>query len=170
MKKLMSLFMVALLVFSISACKDEATNPEDTNATQEAIVGTWVSEGTNVAPLLVSLFKVTKITATFEANGTYTVIQVDSTNASLTLTGTYEVAKTTTGNIYTIKANQAAPAVLTSEGIYEINAAATPNTMQYEVVQTSPDIGAVPPTAAGGFGSTNAGALGTWNVQVYVRQ
>jgi hypothetical protein len=26
--------------------------------------------------------------------------------------------------------------------------------MQYEVIQTSPDIGAVAPTVAGGFGST----------------
>ena len=64
-----------------------------------------------------------------------------------------------------ITVNQSSPAALTSEGIFEV----TDNTMKYEIVQTSPDISAVPPTAAAGFGSTNGGALGESNVQVYER-
>ncbi len=169
MKKLTSIFLVALIIFSINACKSEDT-PTTPVEPVEDIVGTWVSEGANVAPLLVTLFKVTKITATFDKNGTYEVIQVDSAGTSLTLTGTYTVEKSSVGNIYKITANQQSPTALTSEGIYEIDKTATPNTMKYEVVQTSPNIGAVPPTPEGGFGSTNGGALGTLNVQNYVRQ
>jgi len=41
--------------------------------------------------------------------------------------------------------------------------------MQYEIVQTEPDLGNVPPTVTGGFGSSNGGTLGTSNVQKYVR-
>ncbi len=166
MKKLTTLLMLALLAFSFAACKDDDNSTTDPIEPQEAIVGTWVSEGNNVAPLLVGLFKITKITAKFNANGTYEVVQVDSANASLTLSGTYSVAKSTVGEIYTITANQQAPATLVSEGIYEI----TNTTMKYEVVQTTPSIGAVPPTPALGFGSTNGGALGTLNVQTYVKQ
>ena len=166
MKKLTTLLMIALLAISFSACKDDDTTTTDPITPQEPIVGTWVSDGNNVAPLLVALFKITKITAKFNANGTYEVVQTDSANTSLTLTGTYSVNKSTVGEIYTITANQQAPATLTSEGIFEI----TGTTMKYEVVQTSPSIGAVPPTPAGGFGSTNGGALGAFNVQTYVKQ
>jgi hypothetical protein len=167
MKKLTILLMLLMLALSFSACKDDDNNTTDPQEPQEEIVGDWVSEGANVAPLLVQLFKITKITATFNANGTYQVVQVDSANTSLTLTGTYEVEKSSVGNIYTITANQQSPATLTSEGIYEIT---NGNSMKYEVVQTAPAIGAVPPTPAAGFGSTNGGALGTWNVQTYVKQ
>ena len=171
MKKLTALLMIALFALSLIACGDDnENNVVDPPAEQEGIVGTWVSEGQNVAPLLVSLFKITKVTATFNENGTYTVVQVDSANTSLTLSGTYEVEESGVGDIYTITANQQAPATLTSEGIYEVTTTQDPDVMKYEVVQTSPSIGAVPPTAAGGFGSTNGGALGTMNVQYYVRQ
>ena len=44
-----------------------------------------------------------------------------------------------------------------------------PDSMLYEIVQTDPDIGAIPPNAQDGFGSTNGGALGTINIQKYVR-
>lgn len=166
MKKLTTILLLALLALSFSACKDDDNNTTDPTTPQEPIVGTWVSEGNNVAPLLVQLFKIKKITATFNDNGTYEVVQVDSADASLTLTGTYSAEKSTVGEIYTLVANQQAPATLTSEGIFEV----TGTTMRYEIVQTSPSIGAVPPTAEAGFGSTNGGALGTINIQTYVKQ
>jgi hypothetical protein len=54
-------------------------------------------------------------------------------------------------------------------GIFDISTATNPYTMQYEVAQTEPSIGATPPTAAAGFGSTNGGALGTFNIQKYIK-
>jgi hypothetical protein len=41
--------------------------------------------------------------------------------------------------------------------------------MKYEVVQTLPDLGNIPPTVTTGFGGTNGGAFGLWNVQKYFR-
>ncbi len=46
---------------------------------------------------------------------------------------------------------------------------AVADSMLYEVVQVDPDIGATPPTADAGFGSTNGGILGWANVQRYIR-
>ncbi len=138
--------------------------------TAVGLYGTWVSEGANVAPLLFSLFGTARVEATFNENGSYEVVQTDTAGASLTLSGTFTMTKSDVDNIFEITANQTSPSALTSEGIFEIYSDATPFTMKYEIVQTSPDIGATPPTPAGGFGSTNGGLLGTVNVQTYVRQ
>jgi hypothetical protein len=152
------------------AVSNVTANVTGKNFTAVGIYGTWVSEGADVAPLLVSLFKIVKISATFNTNGSYTVTQEDSTGATLDLTGTFTVEKSNVVGINDITLDQTTPSVLTATGIYQITASATPFTMMYEVVQTTPDIGAIPPTAEAGFGSTNGGALGTWNIQKYVRQ
>ena len=39
--------------------------------------------------------------------------------------------------------------------------------MQYEVLQTEPNLGFAPPTPTGGFGSTAGGAFGNLNIQKY---
>jgi len=135
------------------------------------IYGTWVSEGANVALLLAGApFNVSKITATFNTNGSYTVVQVDTSGASIDLTGTFTMQKSSVASIYNIVLDQATPSVLTATGIFQIDGSAAPFTMQYEVVQTTPAIGVTPPTAADGFGSTGGGAFGTLNIQKYVRQ
>ena len=135
------------------------------------IYGTWVSEGANLALLLAGPpFNVSKITATFNTNGSYTVVQVDSSGASIDLTGTFTIQKSSVATIYNIVLDQATPSVLTATGIFQIDGSVTPFNMQYEVVQTTPDIGVAPPTPAGGFGSTGGGAFGTMNIQKYVRQ
>lgn len=140
------------------------------NFTAVGIYGTWVSEGTNVAPLLFSLFGTAKVEATFNDNGSYEVVQTDTSGAAVTLSGTFTMTKSDVDNIFEISASQTSPAALTSEGIFEIYSDSSPYTMKYEVVQTSPDIGATPPTPSAGFGSTNGGGLGTINIQTYVRQ
>jgi hypothetical protein len=172
MKKLLILLIIALLAMNFAACSDDDDDNGGTNPTepQDKIVGTWVSEGDNVAPLLVSIFKIVKVTATFNDNGTYEVVQVDSSNTQLTLTGTYSSEESDVDGIYTIALDQQSPSTLTSEGIYEINTDVDPWEMKYEVVQTSPDIGATPPTPEMGFGSSSGGALGMTNVQTYVKQ
>ncbi|MFH0735810.1 MAG: hypothetical protein V1773_14915 [bacterium] len=168
MKKSILLFVVFALSLSIFGCKDDDNSTENVTP-KDPIVGTWVSEGNNVAPLLVYFFKAKKITATFNENFSYTVVQIDSSNGSTTFTGTYTLTKGTTGTIYQIVVNQQTPSVLIAEGIYQIDTAAEPDGMKYEVIQTTPAIGATPPTVTAGFGSSSGGALGTSNIQKYVR-
>ncbi|MCO6475864.1 MAG: hypothetical protein J5I94_04545 [Phaeodactylibacter sp.] len=157
-----------------ATCTDGIQNGEETGIDcggpdcppcEIGVQGRWQSSGDNVAPLLVSLFATDSIYAEFNTDNTYLVEQYDTSGAKLTLEGTYTQKESGVGDIWEITVNQSSPAVLTSEGIFEV----TDNTMRYEIVQTSPDIGAVPPTAAAGFGSTNGGALGNINIQVYER-
>lgn len=142
---------------------------------EDPIVGVWVSDSANVAPLLYGApFHVRKIVATFKANGTYTVVQTDSSQTSLTLTGIYIAAAggaaAPKDKIRIITVNQGTPSSLTAEGIYEVSVADGTVTMNYEIVQTEPPLAGVSkPTAEGGFGSTAGGAFGMINVQKYVR-
>lgn len=165
-KTVLLIAMVAFGLTLLQSCKkDETTTPTDNTPAMVGVQGKWQSSGSNVAPLLVTLFKLDSIYAEFNTNMTYTVKQWDSTGTQLaTLSGTYTQTKSSSGNIWTITVNQTSPAALTSEGIFEV----TDGTMKYEVVQTTPDIGAIKPTPEKGFGSTNNGALGTLNVQKYV--
>ncbi|MGE5680967.1 MAG: hypothetical protein ACM34K_08825 [Bacillota bacterium] len=175
------LFLLCFLTLALSSCKKDddngGTNPP---AATDPIVGTWVSQGANVAlGLRVAPFKVVKIVATFNENKTYTVVQTDSANVQTTFTGTYTNAESnatdtlsTTGTkgakIYTITANQATPSAVTAQGIYAISS----GNMTYEVIQTTPPLtGVNAPTAAGGFGSTTiAGTKYPIYIQKYVKQ
>ena len=143
---------------------------ETNTATQVGIVGKWLSEGNNVAPLLVTYFNVAKVYATFNANMTYTVNQFnignDTTTPNVVFSGTYTMEQSTYGNIWTITCNQSNPYEAVASGIFEIKT--NPEVLWYEVVQTSGTQN-VPPTPQDGFGSSNNGTLGTMNVQKYVR-
>jgi len=140
-------------------------------STVNGIVGTWVSAGDDVAVLLKTYFTVDSIVAVFKADQTYEVLQyAGGSTTALTLVGTYTQTMTATGNIWTIKVDQTSPSTLTSEGMFEVTTTSDPNSMQYEIVQTEPSIGALAPTPEAGFGSTSAGAYGTTNIQVYKRR
>jgi hypothetical protein len=133
---------------------------------------TWVSEGADVAPLLAGApFNNVKITATFKADGTYDVIGIDSSNKSLNYTGTYVVTPSSVAGIMTIRLTQVMPQNAVAEGMYQIDTSVTPVRMQYEVVQTQPTNGLVPPTPEQGFGSTlyNGKPISTL-IQKYSRQ
>ncbi len=167
MKKL-RIWSIAMLAVSLGMMSCDKEDDSDDNENPVAKVGAqgeWQSSGSDVAPLLVTLFNTDSIYVNFGTDMTYTVEQYDSSGAMLTLSGVYTQTKSGTDNIYDVLLEQTSPGVLTSEGIFEI----TGTTMKYEVVQTLPDIGATPPSATGGFGSTNGGALGTLNVQTYQR-
>ncbi|MCF7794691.1 MAG: carboxypeptidase-like regulatory domain-containing protein [Melioribacteraceae bacterium] len=142
----------------------------EVNFTAIGIYGTWVAEDYDVSVLLYTYFNIRKITATFNPNGSYTVVQVDSSGAEKTIGGTFTISKSEVENIFSITADQTIGGTLTAQGIFEISSSSTPFTMQYEVVQTTPDIGATPPTPEAGFGSTSGGAYGTTNIQKYTRQ
>ncbi len=150
----------------------EATEMLETNiaAKDLGIMGSWISEGTNVAPLLVTYFKVLKVTAEFKTDYTYKVNQFNIGNATITpdlvFTGTYVIAKSTTGKIWTITCNQELPYTAVASGIFEIKT--SPEVLWYEVVQTSGTQN-VPPTPVAGFGSSNGGTLGVLNIQKFVR-
>lgn len=136
---------------------------------EDPIVGIWTSEAANVAPLLYGPpFNIRKIVATFKADGSYIVVQTDSSQTSLTLTGTY-VAAPGKDAIRTVTVNQGNPTSLTAEGIYQVTVNATDISMKYEIVQTQPPLGVSKPTPELGFGSTAGGAYGTINIQTYVK-
>lgn len=161
---------------SIKIKKGSGQQKELQFTVEDPIVGVWTSEGANVAPLLYGPpFNVRKIVATFKADGSYIVVQTDSSQTSLTLTGIYTAAAggaaSPKDKIRTITVNQGTPTSITAEGIYEVTVAGDGSvTMQYEIAQTEPPLaGVTKPTPEGGFGSTAGGAFGTINVQKYVR-
>ncbi|QNR25531.1 hypothetical protein [Croceimicrobium hydrocarbonivorans] len=166
--RLWSVLSLAFVV-SLSSCSEDE-DPQDNNSGTNnpvGIQGKWYSSGDNVAPLLSALFGTDSIYIEFATDLTYSVEQYDTNGAKLTLSGTYTQTESNVTDIWSIEVNQTAPAVLTSEGIFKVEG----NTMQYEIVQTDPDIGATPPTPATGFGSSASGGtpLGTLNIQNYVR-
>ncbi|MGB9664349.1 MAG: hypothetical protein ACPL25_05455 [Ignavibacteria bacterium] len=167
MKKLLFASILSLNLLFIACKKEESSSGPTTS--KDAIVGTWVSEGNNVAIGLRMTLKTKKIVATFNENKTYTVVATDSNNVSVTYTGTYQSAGVTDTLIHPISLNQQTPVALQSQGIYQIKG----NTMTYEVIQVNPPIqGFTPPTVQEGFGSTkyNGIALGPTWVQVFVKQ
>ncbi len=167
MKSYFVLFVLSVSLLLVSCKKEEDTTGPATQ--QDAIVGTWVSEGNNVALGLRVVLKTKKIVATFNENKTYTVVATDSNNVSVTYTGTYQSAGVADTLIHEITLNQQTPVSLTSQGIYQVKG----NVMTYEVIQVNPPLqGFTPPTVQEGFGSTkyNGVRLGTYWVQVFVKQ
>ena len=142
----------------------------DPMAQNLGIIGKWLSEGDNVAPLLVTYFKVDHIIAEFKADFTYEVQQFNTGNETTTpdliFSGTYSISKSTTGEIWTIDIAQEQPYAATASGIFEVKT--SPEVLWYEVVQTS-GTSNTPPTPEAGFGSSNNSTLGTSNIQKYVR-
>lgn len=169
MKKLFSLSILFLAIVLTGCNKDE--NPVvPPTPTVDPLVGTWVSEGTDVAPGLVSVSKTKRVVATFNANKTYKVISTDSSNVQVTFEGTWTYTDNTGSTIKTITLSQTVPTSLTSTGIFEVS---TSGNLTYEVIQTNPAItGFTAPTAAEGFGSTkyNGIKLGATWTQKYVPQ
>jgi hypothetical protein len=165
MKKVSLLSMALAFAVVVTSCKKEEEDDNNNNQPPAAvgIQGKWQSSGADVAPLLVNLFGIDSLYAEFNTNNTYLVRQWASGTELVSLTGVYTQANSGVNGIWTIEVNQSAPSALISEGIFKVEG----NMMMYEVVQTNPDIQAVPPTPQGGFGSTNGGALGNLNVQTY---
>lgn len=165
MKRLLVLFLFANLIFLYVGCSNSDDNSVVTPPAADVIVNTWISEGAGVAPGLVTLLKTVKITATFNANDTYTVIAKDSAGAEVTYSGTYSVSENSGTTIRSITLNQTAPTSVTSQGIYQVD---SKGMMKYEVIQTTPAIsGFTTPVPSEGFGSTKY--LGTPLGAVYIQ-
>ncbi len=150
-----------------SAESDSAADTNvDTSPEPVGLQGAWLSEGDDIAPILVELTHAVSIDATFGPD-TFNVVTVDDQGQMVTQLGVYTAEPSGVGEIFNITLEQNMPQAITVEGIFEIDNTMDPPILRYEVVQTEPSVGAVPPTAEGGFGSTSFGADLT---QVFVRQ
>lgn len=138
----------------------------DTAPEEVTFEGSWLSEGDNLAPLLVDLTGAVSISATFGAQA-FTVDTIDDQGQMVQQVGVYTATPSGVGEIYEITLEQTMPQAVTVEGIFEIDDSVSPAILRYEVVQTEPSVGAVAPTAEGGFGSTSFGSDLT---QIFVRQ
>jgi len=171
MKNLAKLLSLALFIslFVVACDKNDDDNDVTPEVKLEGIQGEWQSSGSNVAVLLSTYFSVDSLYAKFNTDNTYLVESYDPDGVKTTYRGTYVQTEDAATGIYTIKLNQSAPSVGASEGIFEIYTDQAAYDMQYEIVQTEADIGNVPPTITGGFGSSNGGGLGLINIQKYKR-
>ncbi|MFN3554989.1 MAG: hypothetical protein ACK4VN_03390 [Bacteroidales bacterium] len=164
----LALMLIAAFTLSFTACsKDDDDDNNNVDPVPEGLVGKWVSEGENVAPLLVG-FNIAKIIADFKDNGTYLVESFDTEGVKTELVGVYTMEESSVEGIWTIVLQQSQPTSLRSEGIFQIIEKENGREMKYEVVQTDPSLGFAAPTPEGGFGSTGGGSLGVLNVQYYV--
>ena len=161
MKRLLSLILISGLIIGFAACSSSDDSPTNGDGETPEWVGTWLSAGVDVAPLLVAVFNYDSVRVQFNADNTLTLESHVTDGAWTTIPGVYTITESATGNIHTIAINYT---VFEQEGIFQI-ISGTPDRMELEVVQTVPDIGAVPRTVASGFGSD--AALGTINIQWY---
>ncbi len=149
--------------------KDTSTDTAgDTSEEQEGpgdLSGAWVSEGDDISALFqTSFFDYTRIDATFNTDGTYVVTALNGAGATTDFTGAFTVDATT--NPGTIVLAQTAPSAAESQGIWQV----VDDVLTYEVVQTTPDFGYVPPTPESGFGTTSGPNITAGvNVQIYRR-
>jgi len=166
--KFFFLGLISLGLF-VASCDDDDDDDNDAPPAPAAnvIVGNWSAY--DVSGILAGT-GVTGVNAEFNADNTYTVESIAG-GATTTLEGTYVVSEDPNSEgIYEITLNQSSPNSLTAEGIYAVYEA-SPDSMWYEVAQTTPTItGVTAPTQEDGFGSTSGGAFGMANIQKYTRQ
>lgn len=160
-----ALLLTAILALTgLAACGDDDDNNPVTPPAAKAWVGEWLSTGTDVAPILVSLFSYDSVRVTMNANNTVVLETHPAGGAWTTINGVYTVTESASGNVDAIAINYTA---FEQEGIIEV-VAGTPDYLWLEAVQTVPSIGATPRTPTTGFGSD--AALGVLNIQKYKRQ
>lgn len=165
-KKLSFALYLALMIglIALGACSsddDDNDNGGTNPPVAEAWEGTWLSAGTDVAPILVSVFNYDSVRVTFNDDNTVVLESHIEDGAWSTLPGVYSITESSGSEIDAIAINYTA---FEQEGIIQVWAA-SPDSMYLEAVQTVPDIGAVPRTPADGFGSDPT--LGTLNIQKY---
>lgn len=163
MKRLFLVLSLIVSFFLMTSCSKDSDN--GTNPTPEADpwVGTWLSAGANVAPILVSLFKYDSVRVELKDNKIVKTSSHVQNGAWITIEGTYAVTKSATGDIHSV---QFVYAAFSQAGIIQVTKG-NPDMLKLEAVQTVPNINAVPRTPQTGFGSDPA--LGTLNIQKYVR-
>ena len=160
MKRYSILLVLALGFLLVLGCEDDSNTDPEENVT-DVWVGTWLSAGTNVAPILATYFLYDSVRVVFTENNTVTLATHVTDGAWTTIEGTFVLTESTDSDIDIIQLIYPA---FEQEGIIEI----IDNTLRLEAVQTTPDIAATVPTPAVGFGAD--ATLGTMNIQTYIRQ
>ena len=140
-----------------------------------ALEGRWLSVGADLSPILSDpSVDITRLDARFNSDMSFEVEVTNGDGFTFELAGTYSLTPapnsdlTQEGITHQLTLSQTFPEASTSEGLWRVEG----DLLTYEVVQVQPPLpgGQTPPTPAGGFGSTNNGALGDDNVQRYRRQ
>ena len=145
--KSIKLILIALLgLMLLVGCGD--TKNDDEAKDVDAWTGIWLSAGTDVAPILIAFFQYDSVRVEFKDDNTLTLESHVADGAWTTLQGTYVITESADGNIHHFAANYTA---FEQEGIIDVTDG-DPDVLRLEAVQTVPDIGAIPPTVAGGFG------------------
>ncbi|PIZ68180.1 MAG: hypothetical protein COY19_04270 [Candidatus Marinimicrobia bacterium CG_4_10_14_0_2_um_filter_48_9] len=160
MKKLTLLLVAVLALILVVACSDDSSTNNNNN-TSDPWVGTWLSTGTNVAPLLAYYFNLDSVEVTLGDDQSVALRQHSTTSGWSALSGTYAITESTGSEIDAISIIYT---TFSQEGIVKVDA----DSLWLEAVQTVPDIGATVPTPANGFGAD--ATLGVANIQKYIRQ
>lgn len=132
----------------------------------DGFVGSWRSEGGDLSELFAAdPFFYTRVDAAFRADQTFQVDATDADGATYRLVGTYVADDSTDPGAVSL--SQTEPYEALASGIFSVAG----DTLTYEVVQTSPDYGFVPPTPSSGFGSTSGPNMDEdVNIQTYRRR
>lgn len=165
--KTVKLALIAALIlglFALTACDDDGDGGTTTPPEAKAWHGVWLSAEENVAPILVTVFNYDSVRVTMRDDNTVTLETHVAEGAWSSVEGVYSITRTPGSDVHSISLVYAA---FSQEGIVQV-VSGNPVTMNLEVVQTEPDIGAVPRTPESGFGSD--AALGNTNIQVYRMQ
>jgi hypothetical protein len=138
--------------------RDAAPGPET-----PPVVGRWLSQGADVAPLLSGPpASIVRIDTAFEADGGYSVVSTNDDQQTVRFEGTYTVDDST--DPARIVLRQTTPQSVRSEGLVRVAG----GVLTLEIAQTEPPLnGVTPPTVDDGFGSTSGGAFGRDNVQTF---
>ncbi len=164
MKRLLLVLTIVMGMFLMISCDKDDDKNANGPAKVEAWIGTWLSAGANVSPLLSGpTFNIDSIRVVMNDNKTITTATHVKDGAWATLTGTYAVTKADKGDVHSIEIVYNA---YSQGGIIQVTKG-NPDTMQLEVIQTVPAIPFTPRTPETGFGSDVA--LGVLNIQKYVR-
>lgn len=143
--KITKILLIALMgLMLLVSCED--TKNDDNENDVDAWIGTWLSAGDDVAPVLANFFFNDSIIVEFKDDNTLTLDTHTAGAAWTNQTATYVITESADGDIHQFAANYTA---FEQEGIIEI----IDNVLRLEAVQTVPDIGAVPATVASGFGA-----------------
>jgi len=161
MKHLTIILLIIASMLALMACSEDSDNGSNGDDDQEAWIGTWLSAGSNVAPILSTYFSYDSVRVTLDTDMTVKTESHVSGGAWSTVEGVYTVTKSESGDVHAVEFVYAA---FSQEGIMQV----TDDELKLEVVQTVPNIGATPRTPDTGFGSDVT--LGTLNIQKYVRQ
>lgn len=170
--KLSSNLRLGLLIFlslfiTISACKkDKPMGPGNPN--YDGIEGEWQSSGQNISAFLTSFSGIDSVYAKFDANFSYRIEHFDSAGVKTLYSGTFQQMENDSTDHFQVLFTQSVPSAILREGIAAVYLA-QPDSLYLEIVQTTPYIGVLPPTVAGGFGSSSEGALGRTNIQKFRR-